>query len=133
MAGREYAISGRGDVNGVPASEKVFCVLRELRKSREGKDPGTRIYTWVEMKNRVSRHLWRCVVVTLATTGAAPAQPVPDLGALTLPAAESMLPSMNRDIALARRVLQQAQADVITAGQRPNPQFSWTTQIRHNP
>lgn len=80
------------------------------------------------MKIRVFRHLPRCIVVILASTGAAHAQPGPDLGALTLPAAESLLPSMNRDIALARRVLQQAQADVITAGQKPNPQFSWTTQ-----
>lgn len=50
------------------------------------------------------------------------------LGALTLPSAESLLTQKNRDIALARRAQEQAGADVITAGQRPNPQFSWTTQ-----
>lgn len=48
--------------------------------------------------------------------------------ALTLPAAEALLTSKNRDIAFARRVQEQAGADIITAGQRPNPQLSWTTQ-----
>ena len=50
------------------------------------------------------------------------------LGALTLPAAEALLTQKNRDIALARRIQEQAGADIITAGQRPNPQLSWTTQ-----
>lgn len=48
--------------------------------------------------------------------------------ALTLPAAEARLVQHNRDIALARRVRGQAEADIITAGQQPNPQLSWTTQ-----
>ena len=50
------------------------------------------------------------------------------LGALTLPAAEALLPQKNRDIALARRAQEQAGADILIAGQRPNPQLSWTTQ-----
>ena len=45
------------------------------------------------------------------------------LSALTLAAAEALLTGKNRDIALARRVQEQAGADVITAGQRPNPQL----------
>lgn len=51
-----------------------------------------------------------------------------NLGPLTLAAAEALLVQHNRDIALARRVRGQAEADIITAGQRPNPQLSWTTQ-----
>jgi outer membrane protein, heavy metal efflux system len=47
---------------------------------------------------------------------------------LTLAAAEDLMIQRNRDLAVARRVLEQAQADVLTAGQRPNPQLSWTTQ-----
>ena len=50
------------------------------------------------------------------------------VGALTLAAAEAALLQHNRDIALARRARGQAEADIITAGQRPNPQLSWTTQ-----
>ena len=61
-----------------------------------------------------------------ATAGVAHAQA--PLTALTLPAAEALLTGKNRDIALARRVQEQAGADIITAGQRPNPQLSWTTQ-----
>ncbi len=56
------------------------------------------------------------------------AQLVANAGALTLAAAETLLAQHNRDIAVARRVREQAGADVITAGQRPNPQMSWTTQ-----
>ncbi len=51
-----------------------------------------------------------------------------NLGPLTLAAAEALLLLHNRDIALARRVRGQAEADIITAGQQPNPQLSWTTQ-----
>ena len=49
-------------------------------------------------------------------------------GALTLSAAEALLVQHNRDIALARRARGQSEADIITAGQQPNPQLSWTTQ-----
>ncbi len=55
-------------------------------------------------------------------------QASPGAGGLTLPAAEALLVQHNRDIALARRVRGQAEADIITAGQQPNPQLSWTTQ-----
>ena len=66
--------------------------------------------------------------VSLLSAGLAFAQAPVLLGALTLPAAEGLLTQKNRDITLARRAQEQAGADVITAGQRPNPQFSWTTQ-----
>ena len=56
------------------------------------------------------------------------AQPALDFGALTLPAAETLLATRSRDIALSRRQVEQAQADVLTAGQKPNPQFNWLTQ-----
>ncbi|MDB5806569.1 MAG: outer membrane protein cobalt-zinc-cadmium efflux system [Betaproteobacteria bacterium] len=52
------------------------------------------------------------------------AQAAPDLRALTLPAAESLLASKNRDIAMARRALDQASADVKVAAQPPNPQLT---------
>ncbi|HEY4374615.1 MAG TPA: TolC family protein [Burkholderiales bacterium] len=55
---------------------------------------------------------------------AAFAQSAPDLHALTLPAAESLMASKNRDISAARRALDQAAADVKVAGQPPNPQLT---------
>ena len=51
-----------------------------------------------------------------------------ELGALTLPLAENLLARNNREIALARRALAQSQADVLSAGQRPNPQLSLALQ-----
>ena len=66
--------------------------------------------------------------VAAGTPPAASPGPVANVGALTLPAAEALLAQHNRDIALAQRARAQASADVITAGQRPNPQLSWTTQ-----
>lgn len=56
------------------------------------------------------------------------AQASVDLDALTLSLAESLLARNNREIALARRALEQSQADVLTAGQRPNPQLSLALQ-----
>lgn len=63
----------------------------------------------------------------LGAAGPVFAQAQPDLTALTLPAAEGLLAAKNRDIAVARRALEQAQADVKVAGQPPNPQFTWST------
>ena len=77
------------------------------------------------LKSRM--HALACIALACAS-GVAFAQGTPDFGALTLPSAEAMLGAKNRDIALARRALEQAQADVQVAGQPPNPQFSWTTQ-----
>lgn len=51
-----------------------------------------------------------------------------DLANLTLPTAEKLLLQNNRDIAMARSALLQARADVITAGQKPNPQLGLLTQ-----
>ena len=56
------------------------------------------------------------------------AQGNPELGALTLAHAENLLARNNREIALARRALEQSQAAVVTAGQRPNPQLSLALQ-----
>ena len=64
----------------------------------------------------------------LANTNTTSGSILANAGALTLPAAEALLLQHNRDIALARRVRGQAEADILTAGQRPNPQLSWTTQ-----
>ena len=52
------------------------------------------------------------------------AQENAELGALTLFQAEGLLARHNREIALARRLLEQAQAGVVIAAQRPNPQLS---------
>jgi cobalt-zinc-cadmium efflux system outer membrane protein len=46
---------------------------------------------------------------------------------LTLSAAETLLVSQNRDLIASRRVLEGAQADRLTAGQRPNPTLSLST------
>lgn len=51
-----------------------------------------------------------------------------ELSALTLAHAENLLARSNREIALARRALEQSQADVLAAGQRPNPQLSLALQ-----
>ena len=67
-------------------------------------------------------------VLWLAASPPVFAQTSLSAGALTLAAAEAALLQQNRDIALARRARGQAEADIITAGQRPNPQLSWTTQ-----
>jgi cobalt-zinc-cadmium efflux system outer membrane protein len=50
------------------------------------------------------------------------------LGALTLRDAEVLLVARNRDLQLARRASQAAEAGSIIAGAPPNPQFTWTTQ-----
>ncbi len=47
--------------------------------------------------------------------------------ALTLSAAETLLVSQNRDLIASRRALVGAQADRLTAGQRPNPELSVST------
>ena len=47
--------------------------------------------------------------------------------ALTLAAAETLLMSRNRDLLASRRALDGAQADRVTAGQRPNPSLSVST------
>ena len=64
----------------------------------------------------------------LAAAGVVAAQGPDTLQGLTLPAVESMVLTRNRDIVLARRAVLQAEADVITAGQKPNPQLTWLTQ-----
>lgn len=64
----------------------------------------------------------------LAGPGTVAAQAPDPLQALTLPVAEVLVLKRNRDIALARRAVLQAEADVISAGQKPNPQLSWLTQ-----
>ena len=68
------------------------------------------------------------LIALLAVTGSVMAQAPDALQALTLPAAEALVLKRNRDIALARRAVEQAEADVISAGQKPNPQLSWLTQ-----
>ena len=48
--------------------------------------------------------------------------------ALTLPAAEARMFAGNRDIALARRAVEQTTADTMIAGQKPNPQLGVAIQ-----
>src|SRR2546430_121862 len=47
-----------------------------------------------------------------------------DLGALTLVQAEQLLRSRNRELQAARRTLEAAQANTLSAGARPNPTLS---------
>lgn len=51
----------------------------------------------------------------------------PALEALTLPAAEALFLQRNRELLSARRAVEGADADVITAGARPNPNLSLST------
>ncbi|MBL8385389.1 MAG: TolC family protein [Burkholderiales bacterium] len=60
--------------------------------------------------------------------GAGVAQPAVVAEPLTLARAEALLSDNNRAIAAARRALEQAQADVAIAAQRPNPQLSFAVQ-----
>ncbi|HEX4328327.1 MAG TPA: TolC family protein [Burkholderiales bacterium] len=77
------------------------------------------------MKSPLFDLLRTALVVPLACLGTlALAQPAPELRALTLPAAESLLAAKNRDIAIARRAFDQASADVKVAAQPPNPQLT---------
>lgn len=66
-------------------------------------------------------------VVAWAQASAGAGQ-TPDLGALSLRDAEVLLVARNRDLQLARRATQAAEASSIIAGAPPNPQFTWTTQ-----
>lgn len=77
------------------------------------------------MKPPFPKLLRMCLFLPAFLLGqAALAQPAPDLRALTLPAAESLLAGKNRDITAARRALDQASADVKVAAQPPNPQLT---------
>jgi len=67
-------------------------------------------------------------LLTALMAGPLAAQAPADLANLTLPTAEKLLLENNRDIAMARSALLQARADVITAGQKPNPQLGLLTQ-----
>lgn len=78
--------------------------------------------------NRYKTIAGSALAALLAGAGVVAAQGPDTLQTLTLPAVESMVLKRNRDIALARRAVQQAEADVITAGQKPNPQLTWLTQ-----
>jgi outer membrane protein, heavy metal efflux system len=69
---------------------------------------------------RVRRTL--AFLVMVAAHGAAPAQD--NVIELTLRDAEQQLQDANRDVRLARRALEGAQANTVTAGARPNPNLS---------
>ena len=76
----------------------------------------------------MKRRLAGLAMVAVFMSGQVAAQAPADLANLSLPMAEKLLLSNNRDIALARSALEQARADVITAGQKPNPQLGLLTQ-----
>ena len=68
-----------------------------------------------------------CLMIALPLLAAAQACPPLTVGrdvALSLSEAESRLASCNRDVLAARRALEAAAADRITAGQRPNPSLT---------
>jgi cobalt-zinc-cadmium efflux system outer membrane protein len=66
--------------------------------------------------------LLACACAAHAQVSASAGSPL-DVSELTLPAAEGLLFLRNRDIGLARRAIGQAEADVMIAGQKPNPQL----------
>ena len=85
-------------------------------------------YTARAMRITRKSYSWVVGIALLQVAIGVCAQGQNDLGALTLAAAEDLLARNNREIALARRALEQSQADVVTAGQRPNPQLSLAVQ-----
>ena len=76
----------------------------------------------------MKRRLAGLAGLALLASGLAAAQAPADLANLSLPMAEKLLLENNRGIALARSAVLQARADVITAGQKPNPQLGLLTQ-----
>lgn len=69
------------------------------------------------------------LVMAMLLPGAAPAMEpaptsVPALAGLTLSDAEALLAARNRELKLARSAVEGAEADTLSAAQRPNPQFS---------
>ena len=60
----------------------------------------------------------------LVTAGTSARAAVPLFEALTLRAAEALFLQHNRELQAARRAVEGAEADVITAGARPNPNLS---------
>lgn len=69
------------------------------------------------------------LAISIFTSGAQAqtAAPAPALEALTLRAAEALFLERNRELLAARRAVEGAEADVITAGARPNPNLSIST------
>ena len=67
-------------------------------------------------------------LASLLLAGATHAQvPAPALEALTLRAAEALFLERNRELQAARRAIEGAEADVIIASARPNPNLSFST------
>ena len=87
-------------------------------------------YTLAPMrKSNVSVfRVFALVVAQAVASMPATAQLAASLQATTLAAAEDMLQRNNPDLALARRALEQSRADVLIAGQRPNPQLGVALQ-----
>lgn len=67
------------------------------------------------------------ILLALASVFGVPAraQRDPDLDRLSLRQAEALFVTRNRDVLIAERAVEAAAADRITAGQRPNPVFSY--------
>ena len=65
--------------------------------------------------------------VTALSASAQTPTAAPALEALTLRAAETLFLERNRELLAARRALEGAEADVVTAGARPNPNLSIST------
>ena len=66
-------------------------------------------------------------LLALLLGGTAHAEPLPALDALTLPQAEMLLLSHNREIQAAQRMVEGLRADGVSAAQRPNPTLSLGT------
>ena len=67
------------------------------------------------------------LAVSLAIPIPARAEPAPCPAALDLAAAEARVPEANADMRLAREAIEAARADLLTAGERPNPTLSLNT------
>lgn len=100
-----------------------FCTLAPKR-------PLPRQYTSRPMSSCLLRScsLAALAIAQVLAWAPAQAQASAELGAMTLALAENLLARNNREIALARRALEQSQADVLRAAQRPNPQLSLALQ-----
>ena len=85
-------------------------------------------YHWPRAPVLVRLSAAAIAVAGLLLSGATRAQiPAPAFEALTLRAAEALFLERNRELQSARRAIEGAEADVITAGARPNPNLSIST------
>lgn len=114
----------------IGSSWQVDSLLLTVEASRDLPDFRVVLYGWIVMmgnqdKRKVFHGMAGIVAAFLAIVAPVQADEVAaNLSRLSLQQAESLWLSHNREIRLARAVLDGAEADTLSATQRPNPQLS---------